>query len=104
MPTKLCRCCTTTKSLDEFYRSARHRDGYRNTCAQCDEERREAKRQAMGTGGAVCPRCAGLEHRRIPGRVCLCGGIYKPLPPIHAEATIGSSAGEWWLGGSSLEE
>lgn len=36
--TKTCTKCNELKSIDEFYKDKRNKDGYRYTCKQCDKE------------------------------------------------------------------
>ncbi len=58
MAEKRCLKCGESKSLGEFYRSSRIKDGYENGCKQCRRERVNEKDFAPRTeGDKICPRC-----------------------------------------------
>lgn len=84
---KRCPACRTTKPLDQFAESATSRDGRRYRCLDCD--------RARNSSVLFCEQCCGLAHRRKPGEVCRCGGVYAPLETKRAESEIRSSAGTW---------
>lgn len=63
---KACTACHVVKSLTDFYREAKHADGHRSVCKQCDAQR---------------------HQRRTKRLVEAHGRIYRPLKKIREPLT-----------------
>ncbi len=66
-PTKTCSKCKVAKSTDDFYRSAKYKDGYRTDCKQCNRER--ARRWESTVRGMQAVKAARERARQKPDYV-----------------------------------
>jgi len=104
--TKRCAMCMEDLPLGEFRRNGRYLHSY---CRPCNRRRwrdreklrAERRRREAAQELTYCRRCCDLPHRRPRDRACACGRKYVARGAPRIDGTGRSSAGQWYMGGSS---